>query len=160
MLLAAAVATTIAAACTSDGNGTDSTSDKLEIASTILFLALTLLQAFQTVVFAWIELSGVSISLLGIIWSNQGMAAARKNPDASDDSFMSNYGVFILLLISMLFLVREGFLLATMTDYDKYLNEHFLYPLVIVPQFLVVILYTIPKLIPAREDITPSAGHA
>lgn len=79
VLLVAAIATAIASACTSDGDGTDRISNKLEIASTVIFLVLTLLQAFHTIVFAWIDISGKWLFLQMIVMSDDDTFQHQKS---------------------------------------------------------------------------------
>ena len=71
------------------------------------------------------------------------------------DSFGKKHGNFILLAISLLLLVRQAFVTATMTPRtrSKQFNEHFWYPLVAAPELLAVLLYTTPGLVPAKDDL-------
>jgi hypothetical protein len=59
----------------------------------------------------------------------------------------------ILSLGALLLLVREVFYTATITNTAKQNEEHFWYPLVAVPEILVVILSATPGLVPRREEI-------
>lgn len=59
----------------------------------------------------------------------------------------------ILLAISALLLVREGFSAATMSNSTKQDNEHLWYPLLVVPEILAVILYATPGLVPRRDEL-------
>lgn len=59
----------------------------------------------------------------------------------------------ILSVGAILLLVREIFYTATITNTLKQNNEHFWYPLVAIPEILVVILLATPGLVPRREEI-------
>lgn len=59
----------------------------------------------------------------------------------------------ILSVGALLLLVRELFYTATIVNTLKQNNEHFWYPLVAVPEILVVILLATPGLVPRREEI-------
>ena len=61
----------------------------------------------------------------------------------------------ILLVGAALLLVREAFSTATMTNIAKQNNEHFWYPLVAVPEILVVALMSTPGLVPRRDEVKP-----
>ncbi|KAF9477939.1 hypothetical protein BDN70DRAFT_944910 [Pholiota conissans] len=116
--------------------GTFSSSGKTERqASTILFLILTLLQAFQTLLLAQMEI------------------AARGLEKQINESFGSKHAMSILLAGSVLLLVREVFSTATMTNISKQNEEHFWYPFMAVPEILLVILLSTPGLVPRRDDV-------
>lgn len=63
------------------------------------------------------------------------------------------YGNHILLLISFLLLIREVFSVATVNNAAKQDNEHLWYPLISLPEILVVILYITPRLVPRRDEL-------
>ncbi|KAF8179636.1 hypothetical protein BJ912DRAFT_982311 [Pholiota molesta] len=116
-------------------NGTISHTGNIEhIVSTILFLVLTLLQAFQTVVLARAEHSTIG---------------ERRN----NETFGSRHSMTILSAGALLLVVRELFYTATIVNTAKQNNEHFWYPLVAVPELLVVTLLATPGLVPRREEI-------
>jgi len=71
------------------------------------------------------------------------------------DSFGKKHGGFILMAVSLLLLVRQAFVTATMTPHtrSKQFNEHFWYPLVAAPEILAVLLYTTPGLVPAKDEL-------
>ena len=63
------------------------------------------------------------------------------------------YGNYILLVISLLLIVRETFATATVNNSAKQSNEHFWYPFLAVPEFLVVILFSTPGLVPRQDEV-------
>ena len=65
--------------------------------------------------------------------------------------FGSRNGAPIFLLISILLLVREIFVVATVSNTKEQQNEKLWYPLVALPEFLAVALYLIPGVIPPKE---------
>ena len=65
--------------------------------------------------------------------------------------FGERYGSFILTAISALLLVRQGFITGTMSNVEKQYQEHLWYPLLALPEFLCVVLYGIPGLIPSQK---------
>ena len=70
------------------------------------------------------------------------------------DSVGVRFGNHILLVISFLLIIREVFLVATVNmDTQDSNYEHFLYPLISLPEILVVILYITPGLVPRREEL-------
>jgi len=97
--------------------------------SVAIFLALTALTTLHT------------LHLLRIEFIDDGI----RYPEHS--SFGAKNGALILLAISLLLLVREIFVAATLGNVKVYQNEHFWYPLVAVPELLAVILFLVPGLI-------------
>lgn len=69
------------------------------------------------------------------------------------DSLGIRYGNYILLLISVMLVIRECFSAATVTNAAKQNNEHFWYPLIALPEIIVVIFYTTPGLVPKRAEL-------
>lgn len=135
-LLIAVILGVISATQTNTDGSTGSLSKSLHIASTVIFLVLTVLQAIQTVVLAQTGVSGRSQYYV-----------------RGKDSIGVGYGNYILLVICLLLLVREIFVTATVTNSARQDTEHFWYPLLAVPEILVVLLYTTPGLVPRRDEL-------
>ena len=82
------------------------------------------------------------------------------------DPLEIRYGDYILLIISLLLLIREIFSIATVNNAAKQDNEHLWYPLIALPEILVIIFYLTPGLVPRRDElieyavahITPEVG--
>ncbi|KAG6818886.1 hypothetical protein H0H93_000623 [Arthromyces matolae] len=106
----------------------------LRTVSTSIFLALTALLAVQTVFLARAE------AKLGY-----------RTPGTR--TLGGEHGSYILCLIAILLLVREAFATATINNPTKQYNEHFWYPLYALPEFLAVVLYATPGLIPPRSEL-------
>ncbi|PBK70217.1 hypothetical protein ARMSODRAFT_1036301 [Armillaria solidipes] len=68
-------------------------------------------------------------------------------------AFGEKHGSFILCAISILLIVREALLTATINNTEAALNENFWYPLVALPEILAVILYCAPGLVPPRFEL-------
>jgi len=117
----------------SDGS-TSSTTSTLHIASTVLFLVVTVLQAVQTIFLASKRVSGQNK------YYKQGTLGVK-------------YGNYILLVISLLLVIRESFATATVSNTAKQNNEHFWYPFLAVPEFFVVILFSTPGLVPRQDEV-------
>ncbi|KAF8963766.1 hypothetical protein BDZ97DRAFT_975361 [Flammula alnicola] len=134
--LTVAVALGIAAAASN--NGAESTSNQaLHKASTIIFLLLTILQAFQTTILTRMEI--------------EGHGKERRD----NESFGERHAMSILLLVSVLLLVREVFVTATVNNTFKQNNEHFWYPLMALPEILVALLFATRGLVPRRGELQP-----
>lgn len=58
------------------------------------------------------------------------------------------YGVYILLVISILLLVREAFFTATADNLSQQNKEAIWYPLAVVTEFIAVALFASPGLVP------------
>jgi len=116
-------------------NGQSSTASALHKISVIIFLILTVLQAFQTLMLARMEHSGATHFKQG------------------NETFGKQHGIFILVCISLLLIVREAFSAATLANPSKQNNELFWYPLLAVPELLAVLLYATPDLVPRRDEL-------
>ncbi|KAF8809297.1 hypothetical protein BYT27DRAFT_7187992 [Phlegmacium glaucopus] len=108
----------------------------LHIASTVIFVVVTALQAIQTIMLA-----------------SHGVSARSQYYVGSKGSIGVRYGNYILVIISLLLLVREAFAIATVKNSAKQNNEHFWYPLLAVPEILAVILFTTPGLVPRQDEV-------
>jgi len=120
---------------TSSDPSTQSTGETLHKVSAVIFFVLTVLQAFQTVMLL--------------------IAEHRANAYSAKPShrWAHRHGHYVLFVISLLLLVREVFLLATISDSQKQYNETFWYPLVALPEILAVAFYAIPGLVPSTSEI-------
>ncbi|KAJ3812085.1 hypothetical protein F5876DRAFT_38260 [Lentinula aff. lateritia] len=116
---------------------TDSTSSTpsssgpiLRKASVIVFVVLTVLQAYQTFI----------------------LVMSEQNPEtlAHDlgSSIGARHGAMIFGAISVLLLVREIYMLATIGSSTTQNKEYTWYPLVALPELVCVTLYALPGIIP------------
>ena len=70
------------------------------------------------------------------------------------DSVGVRFGNHILLVISFLFIIRELSSVAiSNTDIEESIYQQIWYPLIPVPEILIVILYITPGLVPRREEL-------
>jgi hypothetical protein len=122
---------------TSSGPSNTSTTKALRITSVVIFLFLTVVQALQTGILATSSISGHSQYYI-----------------RGKDSLGIRFGNYILLIISFLLVIREIFSVATVMNATKQDNEHFWYPLLALPEVLVVMLYVTPGLVPRRDELT------
>ncbi|KAF8136516.1 hypothetical protein EV363DRAFT_1544125 [Boletus edulis] len=131
--LSAAVAIGITGAIQSGLGTTTSTintGNTLRKVAIYIFLVCTILVFLQTLFLARVELSDGGYR-------------------GSAGQIGSKYDIFFLLVISLLLLVREAFFTATANKLDKQYNEAFWYPLSVVTEFIAVILFATPGLVPA-----------
>ncbi|KAG5636341.1 hypothetical protein H0H81_008363 [Sphagnurus paluster] len=110
--------------------------NSLRVAGTIVFLVLTVLLAYQTVLLSRIELR-----------ENDYNSRAKIN------SVGRQHGAYILCTIAVLLIVREAFSTVAVFDHAKQYNERLWYPLYALPELLAVILYTAPGLVPPRSEL-------
>ncbi|EPQ54636.1 hypothetical protein GLOTRDRAFT_106294 [Gloeophyllum trabeum ATCC 11539] len=116
------------------------TGETMRRVSTYIFLVVTILLALRTMFLA-LEQSGVS----------SGRPTAHS-------AFGARHGVFVLLGIAILLLLREAFQTATTGSkstsmQDKAYNEALFYPLSALPEFLAVVLFAVPGLVPSRKEL-------
>ncbi|KAJ7060301.1 hypothetical protein C8F01DRAFT_1142222 [Mycena amicta] len=133
LTLTAGVAVGIVASIdiTSSNADSISTGHTLRKVSIIIFFVLTAVQAAQT---AWFFKD-----------DNSSKSPRHKWGDRN--------GRYLLCLISLLLLVREIFLLATLNDSKRQNNERLWYPLVALPEVLAVVCYAVSGLVPSRRAI-------
>ena len=65
--------------------------------------------------------------------------------------FGRRHGALFLLAIIALFLVKEIYLVATLSQTST--NETLFYCLAVLPEFLAVLLFAIPGLVPGKEEV-------
>ncbi|KAJ7496801.1 hypothetical protein FB451DRAFT_1208845 [Mycena latifolia] len=118
---------------TSSNASTASTGSTLRKASTILFLVLTVLQAIQALVVV-----------------RESSTSGYRNDSRP---FGDRHGSYLLCLISLLLLIREAFLTATLANSAKQNDERLWFPLVALPEFLAVVCYSISGLVPPRSQL-------
>ncbi|KAJ3873839.1 hypothetical protein F5051DRAFT_336955 [Lentinula edodes] len=112
-------------------NNTSSTiGSVLRKVSVIIFVVLTVLQAYQTVT----------------------LVIAERRGELDSTSFGARHGALIFMLIAILLLLREIFIVATIGSTAQQNNEHLWYPLVALPELLCIILYAVPGLIPPKRS--------
>ncbi|KAK7458837.1 hypothetical protein VKT23_009847 [Stygiomarasmius scandens] len=114
-----------------------STGETLKKVGIILFLVLTVNVAYLTSTLIFGELSG--------------SVRPTKRPTYSP-SFGHSYGSYILGLIAFFMLLRELFLVATISSSTTQNAEKFWYPFVALPEVLCVMLFAIPGVIPPRAE--------
>ncbi|KAJ7023475.1 hypothetical protein C8F04DRAFT_1048035 [Mycena alexandri] len=109
-----------------------STGHTLRKVGTVIFFVLTAIQVLQSFWFF-----------------SQG-----QNPSKSGAHYFGDRnGRYLLCIISLLMLVREVFLTATLNNSTKQNDERLWYPLVALPEFLAVLCYAFSGLVPSRTDL-------
>ena len=151
-----ALALGIASSTSTNSNGsTSTTANALHIASTILFLVVTVLQAVQTIFLASKSVSSkfFFLKIFLLLPEAHFIQGQNKYYKQGQDSIGVKYGNYILLVISLLLVIRESFATATVNNAAKQDNEHFWYPFLAVTEFLVVILFSTPGLVPRQDEV-------
>ncbi|KAG5652320.1 hypothetical protein H0H81_005433 [Sphagnurus paluster] len=108
--------------------------NSLRIAADIIFLILTVILAYQTLLLSCLEIR-------------------ESESYRSSYSLGKHYGAYILCVIALLLLVREGFSTAMVFDYATQYNEKLWYPLYALPEVLAVMMFTTPGLVPSRSEL-------
>ncbi|KAF5369143.1 hypothetical protein D9757_011065 [Collybiopsis confluens] len=122
----------------STGSSPSSSGNNLRKASLAVFVVLTILQALQTFTLVMAE---------------------RSDPPEYRSKYMEHtigarHGAIIFILISVLLLVREIYMLATIGSVVKQNKEATWYPFVALPELVCVALYAIPGIIPPLHSYT------
>ncbi|KAJ6612704.1 hypothetical protein B0H10DRAFT_2222894 [Mycena sp. CBHHK59/15] len=138
MTIAIVLGITGTSEATSSNPSTVSTAHTLRKISTIIFLVLTVLQAYQTMI---------------LVRSERSVGFKNGN-----DSWGAQHGGYILYIISLLLLVREAFLIATIGNQTRQNDEAFWYPLVATPEVIAAMMYAIPGLVPPRSELPQVGG--
>jgi len=135
--LVAAVAVGITGAIQSATGSTESTvntGNTLRKVAIYIFLVLCILVAFQTVL---------------LVRAIASYGAYKP----SNTSIGATYGLYILCVISLLLLVREAFFTATSNDFAKQNDENWWYPFAALTEFVAVVLFATPGLVPSRDEL-------
>ena len=74
-------------------------------------------------------------------------------------TFGRRYGIYILVFIAILLMIREVFTTATLGSPATFNNEDFWYPLVALPEALAVLCYSTPDLVPPRDELPSHASY-
>ncbi|KAJ7067483.1 hypothetical protein C8F01DRAFT_980251 [Mycena amicta] len=138
LTLSAGVAVGIVSSIDSTSSSPDdiSTGHTLRKVSIIIFFLLTVVQAAQMI---WFFKDDASLKGPRHKWGDRN-------------------GRYLLCLISLLLLVREIFLLATLNDSTRQNDERLWYPLVALPEVLAVVCYAVSGLVPTRRAIQDARG--
>ncbi|KAJ3730261.1 hypothetical protein C8R42DRAFT_637044 [Lentinula raphanica] len=110
----------------------DSSGPTLRKASVIVFMVLTVLQAYQTFILVMYERSENSEAIAHQLGNSIG----------------ARHGAMIFVGISALLLLREIYMLATIGSSVTQNKEYMWYPLVALPELACVVLYAVPGVIP------------
>ena len=94
-----------------------------------------------------------NLVLCGMNLNNNASLAQSQYYIRGKDSVGVRFGNHILLIISFLLIIREVFSVATVNNAAKQDNERFWYPLISLPEILVVMLYITPGLVPRRDEL-------
>lgn len=153
--LIAAVAVGITGAVQSATGTTQSTintGNTLRKVSTYIFLILCILVAFQTILLVRAA-SSCQWRLHFVAFMIELTLLTDGAHKVSDTGFGSTYGIQILCIISLLLLVREAFFTATSNNLAKQTDENWWYPFAACTEFVAVILFSAPGLLPSREEL-------
>ncbi|KAH7889547.1 hypothetical protein F5I97DRAFT_1924083 [Phlebopus sp. FC_14] len=120
-------------------SSTVNTGNTLRKAAIYIFLACSVLVLLQTIFLARVEFTEG-----GYRGSNRGIG--------------STYGIYILLIISLLLVAREAFFTATANNTTEQSKEGIWYPLSALTELLAVTLFATPGLVPARSELPPDSS--
>ena len=139
----------------STGSSPSSSGTTLRKASVIVFLILTLLQAYQTFTLVMAERSGkMTFSSSSFEYVSDVLLEDPKTRTQNlGDTIGARHGAIIFGAIAGLLLVREIYLVSTISSTIKQNKEETWYPLVALPELICVVLYALPGVIPP----TPSS---
>jgi hypothetical protein len=150
LTLMVAVALGIAGASQASGS-TPLNGNTLRIVSAAIFLVLTVLTGYRTVLLARVEMMRTFLSpRLMSGFFNFFLFTVSEEKSTQGDAKRSS---FVLCVIALLLLIREIFAIATVGNSSKQNNEHLWYPLYALPEILAVALYATPNLVPPRAEL-------
>ncbi|KAI6045582.1 hypothetical protein EDC04DRAFT_2558981 [Pisolithus marmoratus] len=118
-----------------------STGNTLRKVAIYIFLVCAILVCLQAFILARVEIS------------EGGYRSATHSPGGK-------YGIYLLIVISLLLVAREAFFAATINKTAAQENEHLWYPLAALTELIAVGLFMIPGLVPARSEIPQDSEWA
>jgi hypothetical protein len=121
-------------AATGSTQSTINTGNTLRKVATYIFLGLCILVAFQTI----------------LLVRSEAQYGTHK---VSNGAFGATHGIHILCLISLLLLARESFFTATSNNTTKQNDENLWYPLAALTEFVAVVMFAAPGLVPSRDEL-------
>lgn len=153
--LVAAVAIGITGAiqsATGSSESTINTGNTLRKVAIYIFLVLCILVAFQTILLVR-TIASCQYRLRLVAF----MIELNLYPDGaykvSNTGFGATHGIHILCLISILLLVREAFFTSTANNLTKQNDENWWYPFAALTEFVAVVMFAAPGLIPSRDEL-------
>ncbi|KAJ7178204.1 hypothetical protein C8R46DRAFT_1188255 [Mycena filopes] len=133
------------------------TGHTLRKVGTVIFFALTAIQVVQSFYFAFRDHHHCAY-YPPPVRSEPAVDQDLDHPAKSSAHYFGDRnGRYLLCIISLLMLVREVFLTATLNNATKQNNERLWYPLVALPEFLAVLCYAFSGLVPSRVDLKAAA---
>jgi len=84
------------------------------------------------------------------------LAESRRSLDKKDQSSLAPHRLHILLVVGLLFVVRESFLLATNNKITQY-KEQLFYPLEACTELAEVLSFLTPNLIPLKHELAEAS---
>ncbi|THU93238.1 hypothetical protein K435DRAFT_840347 [Dendrothele bispora CBS 962.96] len=127
-----------------------STGNTLKKVSVVLFLILTVITVLLT---AMLIMSEANVSRERPTALKPSTSPASRSQSPSSSNFVHTQVPYILVLIALLLLFREIFLTATISSPQTQNSEKFWYPLVALPEFLCVVCFAIPGVIPPKKAV-------
>ncbi|KZT23402.1 hypothetical protein NEOLEDRAFT_1170735 [Neolentinus lepideus HHB14362 ss-1] len=133
-----------------------STGQTMRRASTYIFLVVTILLVLRTIILT-IHQSSTSF--------DDSMELSASQRPMGNPAFGARHGIYILVVISLLLLVREVFYAATTASTNashqaKANNETYFYPLAALTEFLAVVMFAVPGLVPSKAELEMQAYSA
>lgn len=124
---------------------TVNTGNTLRKAAIYIFLVCSILVFLQILFLARVEFSGMPLVSLVFTLPDTLLDNSYRG---SSTQIGATYDIFILLAISLLLVAREAFFTATATNTTRQNDEAFWYPFSVVTEFIAVVLFAAPGLVP------------
>ncbi|TFK52378.1 hypothetical protein OE88DRAFT_1657613 [Heliocybe sulcata] len=147
--VAVALGITGATKMVSSNSSDVSTGESLRRASVYIFLVVTAVLVLRTLILAMHQ---------GASRPDNNMELGASQRPKGNTTFGARHGIYVLAIITLLLLIREAFYAATTgstnaSQQAKGNNEAYFYPLGALTEFLAVILFAVPGLVPSRKEL-------
>jgi len=126
------------------------TGKELRTASTVLFLALCCALGLHTLFVIRVGQEGSS-SYSSDAGGPLIEVTSTVGGSSKPGPFGRRHGALFLLTIIALFLVKEIYLVATLSQIST--NETLFYCLAVLPEFIAVLLFAVPGLVPGKDEV-------
>ncbi|THG94503.1 hypothetical protein EW026_g6984 [Hermanssonia centrifuga] len=73
-------------------------------------------------------------------------------------AFGQRYGILVLLVIAVMCLIREAYLVSTAKNLAKQNHAPLFYPLAALPEFIAVMMFMVPGLVPSKIELLERAN--
>ncbi|EPS96607.1 hypothetical protein FOMPIDRAFT_88570 [Fomitopsis schrenkii] len=128
-------------------------SSALRSASVYIFLAVTCLLVIHALVLSFATMRTLAKRTRTGQLPMSSYSPSQTSSTSGPARASGTYEILVLLTIAALLLAREAFYAATAHNLRQQTNEHLFYPLSALTELIAVVLFAVPGLVPAQNEL-------